>query len=216
MTNSAGVMRGRLNGVECVLLFAGSAIWIAASISPLDRATWVLENILLAVGTFWLIGTGRRWRLSHSSYVLVFLFFVLHVAGAHYTYSKMPLGLWLQSVLELERNHYDRLVHLLFGLLLVHPFRNQVMLAARMPGSWGSLVAFLIIVSLSTVYELMEWATAAIVSPDNALAFLGTQGDIFDSQKDTALAVLGAVAALITGRVWTVAQRVRRTAFRLD
>lgn len=179
------------------MLLTGGAVWIAAAINPVDRAAWLLENMLLAAAVIWVIATYRKWRLSAASYILIFAFFVMHVLGAHYTYSETPAGVWLQMIFDTERNHYDRAVHFFFGLLLVSPFRDQVECATRLSAraAWG--VSVLIITALSTAYELVEWLTAEIVSPDNAAAFLGTQGDVFDAQKDMGLAILGAFLGLV-------------------
>jgi putative membrane protein len=182
--------------IEGFLLFTGALIWTVAAINPVDRAAWVLENILLAVGVIWIVATYRKWRLSAPSYLLIFIFFAMHVLGAHYTYSETPVGDWLRSFLGSERNHYDRAVHFLFGLLLVSPFRDQVERGARVGrrAAWGA--ALLIITALSTAYEIAEWLVAELVSPDNANAFLGTQGDAFDAQKDMGLAIAGAFLGL--------------------
>lgn len=183
--------------LERSLLIVGGVIWAAAAISPADRSAWILENILLAVAVTWVVATYRRWRLSGSSYVLIFVFFAMHVFGAHYTYSETPAGDWLRSLFGSERNHYDRVVHFFFGLLLVSPFRDQVQRALRIGAwaAWGASV--LIITALSTAYELAEWFAAIVVSPENAIAFLGTQGDVFDAQKDMVLAIAGALLGLV-------------------
>ncbi|MGE4063243.1 MAG: DUF2238 domain-containing protein [Rhodospirillaceae bacterium] len=198
--------------LERSLLIAGGAIWLIAAISPVDRSAWILENLLLAVAVAWVVATYRRWRLSSVSYVLIFIFSALHVLGAHYTYSETPVGEWLQSLLGSERNHYDRAVHFLFGLLLVSPFRDQVERALRIRtgAAWGA--SLLIITALSTGYELAEWLAAVVVSPENAIAFLGTQGDVFDAQKDMALAVAGALLGLVAAVVINEvrARRARR------
>lgn len=183
--------------LQKALLWAAAVIWLALAIAPSNRGAWLLENVLLFVGVAWVIGTYRYWRLSETSYCLIFAFVVLHTIGAHFTYSKVPFGEWLRTGLSLHRNYYDRLVHLSFGLLLAYPFRDQVIRASRSGPVWGSVIALMIITSLSTGYELMEWAVAEIAKPEDAAAFLGMQGDLFDAQKDCALAVLGAALSLI-------------------
>lgn len=201
--------------LERTLLFTGIGAWIIAAIDPVDRATWLLENILLAVAVLWIFYTYRKWRLSPSSYSLIFIFFVVHVLGAHYTYSVTPVGHWLDILFGAGRNHYDRVVHFLFGLLLVSPFRDQVEQATTLTTrtAWG--VSVLIITSLSTAYELTEWLIAEIVNPIDAGAFLGLQGDIFDAQKDMGLAVLGALIGLALAeflrrlRTFTIERRQR-------
>ncbi len=195
-----------LSRLERSLLAAGTAIWLIGAIAPLNRAAWVLENILLVVGVAWVAATYRAWRLSPRSYVLIFIFFALHVLGAHYTYANTPIGEWVQSVTGSDRNHYDRIVHFLFGLLLVYPFREQMQCAMRVVTGAAWFVALLLVTSLSGTYEVLEWIAAEVLSPHDAVTFLGAQGDAFDAQKDAGLAMLGALigwaAALIlkTGR----------------
>lgn len=183
--------------LEKVLLIIAAVIWLVAAISPTNRLDWLVENVMLIVGVTWVLMTYRVWRLSELSYVLIFLFFVLHTIGAHYTYAAVPIGKWVQQALGRPRNDYDRLVHFLFGLLLVYPFRDQILRASRSSRNWGSLVAFMVITSLSAIYEILEWLVAEIAQPTDALAFLGTQGDVFDAQKDVAVALLGAVFTLL-------------------
>ncbi len=185
-----------MSRLERTLLVLGMGTWMVAAIDPVDRATWFLENILLALAVAWIIYTYRKWRLSPISYCLIFIFFLLHVLGAHYTYSVTPVGHWLDIFFGPGRNHYDRAVHFLFGLLLASPFREQVQRATglRTRTAWGASV--LIITSLSSAYELMEWLVAEIARPADAGAFLGLQGDVFDAQKDMGLAILGALISL--------------------
>jgi len=186
----------KVDGFKTALLTMAGAVWLVAAIAPADRAAWLLENIVLLAAVCWVIVTQRKWPLSRASYVLLFIFFVLHVVGAHYTYASTPFGDWLQGALNADRNPYDRLVHFLFGLLMMFPIKDQLRQGAHLSERSALWMAFLLIVSISTVYELLEWITAEIVTSDNAYAFLGTQGDPFDSQKDTALALAGALLAI--------------------
>ena len=120
----------------------------------------------------------------------------LHAVGAHYTYSESPMGFWLKEALELERNHYDRLVHFLFGLLFSYPLREVVMRGARVSGPWRYVLSFALALSLSSFYETLEWGAAEILDPEAIFAFLGTQGDVFDAQKDAVLAAAGVILGL--------------------
>jgi putative membrane protein len=106
------------------------------------------------------------------------------------------MGFWLKETLELERNHYDRLVHFLFGLLFSYPLREVVMRGARVSGSWCYVLSFALALSLSSFYEILEWGAAEILDPEAILAFLGTQGDVFDAQKDAVLAAAGVILGL--------------------
>lgn len=177
------------------LLYA--VLWIAAAIEPHDRFDWFLENILVFLTVPVLIASYRRFRLSTRSYVLGGLFLALHTVGSHYTYSLTPAGFWLQDALALERNHYDRVIHFAFGLLLFVPFREILVRQAKVAGRWASALSLAVILALGSIYEMLEWGAAEIVSPEAALAFLGTQGDVFDAQKDTALAAAGGLLALV-------------------
>ena len=128
---------------------------------------------------------------------LIFLFLCLHEVGAHYTYSETPFGDAVTNFFGWERNHYDRLVHFSFGLLLAYPFYDLCRRHVRPPlEAWNFVIAMALIAALSGLYEIIEWSAAEILAPERALAFLGTQGDVFDGQKDAALAFLGAVVAL--------------------
>lgn len=171
-------------------------IWLATAIAPTSRFDWFLENVLVFAFVGLLAATYRALPLSDLSYTLIAVFLSLHAIGAHYTYSEAPVGFWLQEALELQRNHYDRVVHFLFGLLLGYPLREVVMRGARVSGPWRYVLSFALALSLSSLYEMLEWGAAEILDPDAALAFLGTQGDIFDAQKDASLAAAGVTLCL--------------------
>lgn len=180
-----------------VLTFAYGLIWIVTAISPTSRFDWFLENLLVFLLWGLLAATYSRFPLSNTSYLLIALFLGFHAVGAHYTYSEMPLGAWLKDVLGENRNHYDRIVHLLFGLLGAYPLREVISRTASVRGIKASLHTFAALLALSSAYEMIEWIVAEIVSPEAALAYLGAQGDVFDAQKDTILGAIGAAVALI-------------------
>ena len=184
------------NRVLQVLAAVYGIIWLATAIAPLNRFDWFLENLLVFGFVGLLAATYRVFPLSDLSYTLIAVFLSLHAVGAHYTYSESPLGVWLQDTWDLERNHYDRLVHFLFGLLFIYPLREAVLRGTRASGPWGYALSFASVLALSNTYEILEWAVAEIVDPQAAYAFLGTQGDVFDAQKDSALAALGAIIGL--------------------
>lgn len=182
--------------------------WGVLAIAPTYRQDWLLENLLVFAALPLLVWSYSRLRLSNTAYTLLFAFFALHAVGAHYTYSEVPYDRWMQAftghgigeVFGQERNHYDRLVHLAYGLL-VTPAAIEV-LDARAPqrGMWRWLVPFLFMVSHSTVYEMIEWAAAVVFGGDLGQAYLGTQGDVWDAQKDSAMAGLGALVAVVACR----------------
>jgi putative membrane protein len=175
-------------------------LWIVTAIAPLYRRDWLLENLLVFVTVGALAATWRRFRFSNLSYGLLTLFLSLHLVGAHYTYAETPLGFWLQDALELSRNHYDRIVHFSFGLLLAYPFRELLLRAAGIRQAWSYLLVVICVLGFSGFYEALEGLVAMIVSPELGSAYLGTQGDEWDAQKDTGLAFVGAVIA--TSWVW--------------
>lgn len=183
-----------------VYLFAFYAVfWIVLAISPKDRFDWFLENLLVFASVPWLIHMYLRRPLSNASYVLIVAFYCLHSVGSHYTYSEAPIGYWVSDLLGLERNHYDRAVHFGFGLLLCYPLHELIARTAKPVGNWSLTFAVLVVCTFSLIYETMEWIVAVIVSPEASMAFLGTQGDVFDAQKDGTLAAVGSVIAALIG-----------------
>jgi putative membrane protein len=178
-------------------LAAGYAAWWGMlAIAPYNRFDWLLENLLVFVFAGLLAATYRRFPLSDLSYLLIAAFLALHAVGAHYTYSQAPLGWWAAEALGWERNHYDRAVHFFFGLLCAYPLRETVMRGTGCTGWRAGLLAFAVVLAFSSVYEMLEWAAAILLDPEAGMVFLGTQGDVFDAQKDTTLAAVGAVLGL--------------------
>ena len=196
------------------LLFA--VIWTALAISPHDRADWALENALvLAFGAALLL--TRRWFVfSRVSYTLIFLYLCLHAIGAHYTYSLVPYDDWwraltggsFNALVGWERNNFDRVVHFSYGLLLAYPIREIFLRVVEVRGFWAYFLPMDVTLSTSALYELLEWGAAATVGSELGAAYLGTQGDIWDAQKDMALAAAGAVLAMaLTAQVNRRARR---------
>jgi putative membrane protein len=213
------------------LLFALlAALSTLLAIAPHDRADWALENTLLVVGVAVLAVTHKALPLSRVSYTLIFLFLCLHTVGAHYTYSLVPYDAWvesltgrtLSSLTGWERNHFDRLVHLCYGLLLAYPAREVFLRVADVHGFWGYYLPLDVVMATSVVYELIEWGAAVALGGDLGVAYLGTQGDPWDAQKDMALASAGAIGAMLVtaainwhtqrdfAREWAESLRVKR------
>lgn len=180
-----------------MLLIWLTGLWIVTAIEPFDRFDWLLENILVVVYGALLVATYRRFTFSNLSYGLFAVFMSLHIVGAHYTYSETPLGFWLQDSLDLSRNHYDRLVHLCFGLLLAYPFREWLLRVVTVKRGWTYLMSVIQVLGFSGFYEALEGLVAMVVSPELGAAYLGSQGDIWDAQKDTGLALAGAIIAMV-------------------
>lgn len=200
-----------------LLLATYAGWWGVLAIAPRYRQDWLLENLLVAIAVPLLVWSYHRLRLSAAAYTCLFVFLSLHAIGAHYTYSEVPYDRWAQALtgqtvseaLGFQRNHFDRLVHFLYGLL-VAPAAIEL-LDARAPqrGMWRWLVPLLFMVSHSTIYELVEWAAATLFGGALGQAYLGTQGDIWDAQKDAALAAAGALICIAAVR-WPRAHRAKR------
>jgi putative membrane protein len=178
------------------LLFVFLAFWVWAAINPLYRDGWLLENYLVFIFVPIILLTWKYFRLSNISYTLIAVFMILHVIGSHYTYAQVPFGYTLQSFFGSDRNMYDRLVHFGFGLLLAYPIREMFLRVAKVKGIWGYYLPVDLTLAFSAVYEIIEWGAAATVDPQAGLAFLGSQGDIWDAQKDMLMAGIGALIAM--------------------
>ena len=171
-------------------------MWIVTAIRPLDRHDWFLENLLVFAVMAILIGTYRAFPLSDLSYLLITVFLTLHAIGAHYTYSEVPFGFWMQRTFGLTRNPFDRVVHLSFGLLLAYPIREVFLRVANARGFWAYYLPLDVTLAFSALYEIMEMVVAMMVAPGTGDAWLGTQGDVWDPQKDMGLAALGALLCM--------------------
>lgn len=180
-------------------------LWAALAVQPVDRADWVLENVLLLPVVLILLAAWRRRLFSRLSLSLIFVFLCLHEVGAHYTYSKVPYdeawrsltGGSLNEWMGWRRNHYDRLLHFLYGFLLAYPVREIFLRVARVRGFWGYFLPLDLTLSSSAFFEMIEWAVAVFIGGDAGQAYVGTQGDEWDAHKDMALASLGALATML-------------------
>lgn len=172
-------------------------VWIIAAINPLYPRDWLLENLLVVGWSALLVATYRRFQFSNVSYGLFIVFLSLHLVGSHYTYSETPIGFWMQDWFGFERNHYDRIVHFSFGLLIAYPMREILLRSSGLNTAWSYFIALNCIVAFSAIYEIIEAITAVIVSPELGAAYLGTQGDEWDAHKDAGLATLGAIVAML-------------------
>lgn len=171
---------------------------------PRYPADWWLENALVFIALPLLFWIWHRAPLSRAGWIAVFAFLCLHELGAHYTYSEVPYDQWarkltggtVNGLFGWQRNHYDRLVHFLYGALLVVPLRDLIVRATGLRGAWSYVLPVTFTMSTSVLYELIEWAAAEIFGGELGMAYLGTQGDVWDGHRDMALASLGAVMAM--------------------
>jgi len=157
-----------------------------------------LENVLTLTFIAILAGTYRRLALSDLSYTLIFAFLVLHEWGAQYKYSDVPLGEWMKPALGLTRNHYDRVMHFAYGLLMAYPMQEWFVRSAGVRNGFRYFLPIQFALACSAVYEILEAFMASILSPQRGEEFVGMQGDIWDAQQDMFLATLGAIVAMAT------------------
>ncbi len=198
-------------------------VFVLLGWSPVERKTWLLENALVLIGAALAWTYRRRFSLSTRSWALILLFLCLHEVGTHFTYPRVPYEAWLSEwpglspnrLFGWERNQYDRLVHLAYGLCLALPLREVLVDKCQLQGAWASLLAWSLILSTSMLYELMEWVGGAWVGGGDS-SFVGAQGDFWDAQKDMALAAGASLLVLslrgqrIRAKASALAQHVQR------
>jgi putative membrane protein len=179
------------------LLALVAAVFFWSAFGPLDRFTWFLEVLPVLVGLPLLAVTYRRFPLTSLAYSLIATHAVILMVGGHYTYAEVPVFNWLRDSFGLARNHYDRLGHFAQGF--VPAILAREVLLRRTPlrrGGWLLTIVMSICLAISALYELFEWGVA-VATGTAASAFLGTQGDVWDTQKDMAMCLVGAISALL-------------------
>lgn len=185
------------------ILLAGYAlIWIGTAIRPRDWSTWALENIAVVIFLAMLAATYRRFTFSNLSYLLILVFLSLHAVGAHTGYAQSPVGFWLKEMLGLQRNPYDRIIHFAFGLLMAYPVREILIRSGTISGGAANWLPVSLMLTASVCFEIIEAVVAELVSPGAGPAWLGAQGDEWDAQLDMAMALLGALAAMLITWWW--------------
>ncbi len=196
-------IRNKLVLIGLLVWYLAISIWTAQS--PADPQFWLLSSILPAVFVLVLIATHRAFPLSQASYAFITLFLTLHTIGVHYTYAGVPAGTWLQQALDLNRNHFDRIVHFSFGFLLAYPLEELFRLSAGARGWLLYYLPVMTVLGLSGLWEIIESWVAGAVHPELGITYLGSQGDVWDAQKDMAAAFYGAVlcvTVLAIVRAW--------------
>lgn len=176
-----------------ILVFA--TVWASTLLGTSDMANWLLENTLVFLFLGCLIFTYKKYQFSDLSFLLICIYLCGHVYGSKYTYAENPFGYWLKDTFELSRNPYDRLIHFSFGFLLAYPMRELFLRWLRFPSWVAWSLPIEITLSVSGFYELIEWGVADVFFPAQGDAYLGTQGDVWDAQKDMFLATMGAILA---------------------
>ena len=180
-------------------LLCGVALLLAwSAYHPKDWFVWMLE-VAPAVGAgVLLVATRKRFPLSSLAYILIAIHAAILIVGGHYTYAEVPIGNWLRDTFDLSRNHYDRLGHLAQGFIPAIVAREVLLRCTPLrPGGWLFYLVLSVTVAISGVYEIIEWLVAEF-DAGGSTAFLGTQGDVWDTQKDIALCLIGTTASLLT------------------
>lgn len=180
------------------LLSVVTVALVASGIAPYDRLTWLLEVLPVLVAVPLLIATWRRFPLTPLAYCLIAIHALILMLGGHYTYARVPVGFWMQDLLDLSRNHYDRIGHLMQGFGPAIIIRELLLRTSPLGrGKWLFTLVLFSVLGVSATYELTEW-WAALAGGEAADAFLGTQGDAWDTQWDMFLAGCGAIVAQLT------------------
>ncbi|HKQ08452.1 MAG TPA: DUF2238 domain-containing protein [Blastocatellia bacterium] len=195
--------------VHLALLVSFLAILIWSVIGPKDRFTWLLETFPAMVGAVILLATYRRFELTTLLYVLIWAHAIILVVGGHYTYAEVPLFNWIRDAFHLSRNHYDRVGHFAQGFVPAMIARE--FLLRRSPLEPGKLLAYIIVsicLAISAAYELLEFGVSVLTGSAGD-AFLGTQGDVWDTQKDMLMALIGSITALLSLSHWHDRQLAR-------
>lgn len=182
---------------------------VISGLHPAERSTWVMETAPIFLAAPVLLLTYRRFPLTPMLYVLIALHAMILLVGGAYTYAKVPVGFWVQDVFNLSRNPYDKLGHFWQGLAPALIAR-EIFIRHRIvrEGKWPSFFGVTVALSVSLIYELIEWG-AAVALGQGAEAFLGTQGDVWDTQSDMGLAFIGALAAITLLSRWHDRQILR-------
>ncbi len=186
------------------------ALWVISAIRVPYPQFFAMQHIPTVLAVIALTAAERQMFVDRVGFVLVVAFLVLHLIGARYLYSYVPYDDWAEHVFgfrlterfSFERNHYDRLVHICFGLLFVYPFARFFQRQLNARGCWPAVLAVCVVMAAGAVYEIAEWAVAMAFAPDWADAYNGQQGDPWDAQRDMALAAVGVIFGVGLDAAW--------------
>jgi putative membrane protein len=183
--------------MKTLWLFIYAVVLIWSGINPKDYFTWFLEVLPALIGFIIIAATYPRFRLTPLTYLLILIHCIILMVGGHYTYAEVPLFNWVRDSFNMERNNYDKIGHLAQGFIPAIISR-EILLRKEVitHNNWMIFIVICICLAISAFYELIEW-WAALLSGAAADAFLSTQGDVWDTQSDMALALVGAILALL-------------------
>lgn len=185
---------------KMILLVFYFCLLAISCIRPVYPAEMFLQHSVSVIVAIFLVIVALKNSLSDRSFAVLVLFMILHFIGARWIYSYVPYEKWLKWIVDLsgsERNHYDRFVHLMFGIMMMVPLKEIYIKWFRTSESFAGFVAFLTILGFSMFYEVFEWGLTLVLSPEDAENYNGQQGDMWDAQKDMAMAMTGAVINLL-------------------
>ncbi|HVJ05919.1 MAG TPA: DUF2238 domain-containing protein [Candidatus Saccharimonadales bacterium] len=177
------------------------AALVASSVHAYDTFTWFLEVAPALIGVAVLAATRSRFRFTPLVYTLILIHSIILMIGGHYTYARVPAGDWVSEAFHLGRNHYDRLGHFAQGFVPAMIAREVFLRRGIVKRGWVAFIAIAVCMCISACYELVEYG-AAIVSGTGASAFLGGQGDPWDTQNDMLMCLVGSSMAMLTMRGW--------------
>jgi len=188
--------------VQILLISVYVAVFIWSGVHPKDYFTWILEVAPAVIGFVVLAATYKKFRFTPLAYTLILIHCIILMIGGHYTYAEVPLFNWIRDYFGLARNNYDKIGHLAQGFVPAIITREIVLRKSIIKGrSWQGFFIVCFCMALSAFYELIEW-WVAISTGESADAFLGTQGYIWDTQSDMAMALLGAILSLVVLSKW--------------
>lgn len=189
--------------VHKALLLTGIAFLVWSGIKPNGQFNWLMETLPAMIGGILLVAYYQKFRFTTTSYVLVWIFSLILMTGGHYTYAEVPIGNWARDAFGLSRNHFDRMGHFFQGVIPAMLARELLLRTSPLKaGKWLFVICVCIALAISAAYELFEWQYAVMFGGQQADDFLGSQGDIWDAQKDMFMALCGAVfAQLLLGRL---------------
>ena len=193
MNQTAGNRR-----LQVFLLASLTVVFVWSLIDCFDFVIWALEAAPVVIGVAILLWVYPGFKMTGLVYILIWLHAVVLLVGAHYTYSRMPLFNWIRDAFELSRNHYDRVGHVFQGFVPAIVAREVLLRKSPLKrGGWLFAIVLAFCLAISAAYELFEWMVV-VISKDQTASFLATQGDIWDTQKDMALCLVGAVISLLS------------------
>jgi putative membrane protein len=179
-----------------ILLFSFLIVfWIIMGINPVKPKMFIIESILLIILVLLLVLTYKKFKFKNFTYTILFIFAILQIIGGHYTYSNVPFD-WFTNFFNFERNHYDRVIHFLFGLIFSIAYRELYIKTTGDKGFWSYLIPIEMAFATGSIYEIIEWMYAIVAEPANAEAYLGLQGDVWDAHKDMFLAGIGSIISM--------------------